>query len=541
LYDKRPGKDLGACPTLCMKKKAAILSVLALISLLCGLALVLVRPTIAVLLRNRIQSSLSEHFQSQVQFSDFDVSVFPMPNATVKGLTLSHHNRKDVPPLIQVDEVFISLHWLGLLGPRLHMTRVDLKGLTLTFPPKQHDTQPKTQGWGRELREKYSVFVEELNASDAQIILLRAQPEKKPLVFLLHRLTLTNLSFEGPAGFEATLTNAVPRGEIHAKGSFGPWDPDTPRATPIQAAYQFLHADLSTIKGLEGTLSSTGSFEGPLDYLNVKGTTSIPNFTLRRVANPIELKTEFSASIDGTNGNTYLHSVEAHFLHSTMSVQGEVVDLNTSVRGRTINLDAQSKQARAEDLIRIAVKTDRPVLNGPAKLKAKIRIPEEDKDLSDRLDVTADFELTDGHFSNQQIQDKIDTLSRKGQGEPKNTEIDHVPTQLDASMHLKDAAIKFSRVHFLVPGASLDMQGTYALGDGALDFRGDLYLDAKLSQTTTGAKSLLLKAVDPFFKGKNGGARVPIKVTGTKDHPIFGLGKEGNAKKPETHNAGGAH
>jgi hypothetical protein len=107
-------------------------------------------------------------------------------------------------------------------------------------------------------------------------------------------------------------------------------------------------------------------------------------------------------------------------------------------------------------------------------------------------------------------------------------------------MHLKDAAINFSRVHFLVPGASLDMQGTYVLGDGGLDFHGDLYLEAKLSQTTTGAKSLLLKAVDPFFRGKNGGARVPIKVTGTKDHPVFGLRKEGSAKKAENHHAGGA-
>jgi hypothetical protein len=48
-------------------------------------------------------------------------------------------------------------------------------------------------------------------------------------------------------------------------------------------------------------------------------------------------------------------------------------------------------------------------------------------------------------------------------------------------------------------------------------------LDAKLSQTTTGVKSFLLKAVDPFFKGKNGGTDIPFKITGTKDHPVFGL------------------
>ena len=49
-------------------------------------------------------------------------------------------------------------------------------------------------------------------------------------------------------------------------------------------------------------------------------------------------------------------------------------------------------------------------------------------------------------------------------------------------------------------------------------------MKAKLSQTVTGAKSFFLRAVDPFFKGKDGkGTSLPIKVTGTKDHPSFGL------------------
>ena len=49
-------------------------------------------------------------------------------------------------------------------------------------------------------------------------------------------------------------------------------------------------------------------------------------------------------------------------------------------------------------------------------------------------------------------------------------------------------------------------------------------MQAKLSQTVTGAKSFFLKAVDPFFKGKNGeGTSLPIKIAGTKDHPSFAL------------------
>jgi hypothetical protein len=36
-------------------------------------------------------------------------------------------------------------------------------------------------------------------------------------------------------------------------------------------------------------------------------------------------------------------------------------------------------------------------------------------------------------------------------------------------------------------------------------------------------KSLLLKPVDPFFKKDGAGAEIPVKVTGTKGSPKFGL------------------
>jgi hypothetical protein len=43
--------------------------------------------------------------------------------------------------------------------------------------------------------------------------------------------------------------------------------------------------------------------------------------------------------------------------------------------------------------------------------------------------------------------------------------------------------------------------------------------------------SFFLKAVDPFFKGKNAGMVVPIKITGAKDHPSFGLDFHDSANK----------
>ena len=61
-----------------------------------------------------------------------------------------------------------------------------------------------------------------------------------------------------------------------------------------------------------------------------------------------------------------------------------------------------------------------------------------------------------------------------------------------------------------------------ALEKEDLDFHGKLRMQAKLSQTMTGAKSFILKAFDPFFR-KNGQTEMPIKITGPRDHPSFGL------------------
>jgi hypothetical protein len=57
-----------------------------------------------------------------------------------------------------------------------------------------------------------------------------------------------------------------------------------------------------------------------------------------------------------------------------------------------------------------------------------------------------------------------------------------------------------------------------------LDFKGQLLLDAKVSQTVTGIKSTLLKVADPLFKQQDGtGSAIPIKIGGSMSKPGFGL------------------
>ena len=96
-------------------------------------------------------------------------------------------------------------------------------------------------------------------------------------------------------------------------------------------------------------------------------------------------------------------------------------------------------------------------------------------------------------------------------------------SNLQGTFILDNTVMTFSKLSFGIPGAVIRLTGTFGLSDEAMDLHGDVRVQAKLSQMTTGFKSILLKAVDPFFKKDGAGAVIPIKITGTRQHPAFGL------------------
>jgi hypothetical protein len=491
--------------------------------LLFVLARYVLGPRIQANVRDRTERVLKTHFASKIEFSSFEVSLYPRIHVTISQLVLRHHGRTDIPPLIQIHTLSMDANLINLLRARPRVALVRLDGLQIHIPPRQPGGEPLIQRTDQDLAEKYPAIIEELRADRASIVIMRAQLEKPAREFPIHCLELHNLSFDRPATFHATLTNSVPTGEIESSGEFGPWQAAVPGKTSATGRYTFQNADLGTLKGLRGILSSEGKFSGPLDYLKVEGTTDTPDFALRTADHPMALHTDFSAVVDGTNGNTYLNNVTARFRQTTIAASGKVEDVDPGIKGRTILLDAVSQQARVQDLIRLAAQTDVPVMTGMARLKAKISIPEGESDLVERLRIHGQFWIADGQFTASRIQEKVDTLSRKGQGQPKATDISGVASEMTGNFDVREGEVTFSHLNFGVTGASVNLAGTYNLDGGALNFHGNLVMQARLSQTTTGAKSFFLKALDPFFKGKNAGTVLAIKITGTKNNPAFGL------------------
>jgi hypothetical protein len=124
------------------------------------------------------------------------------------------------------------------------------------------------------------------------------------------------------------------------------------------------------------------------------------------------------------------------------------------------------------------------------------------------------------------VQEKIAELSRRGRGRPDEEKgSTRVTSKFEGAFKLAGGRLDIPKVSFDVPGALVQLAGTFVLEREAIDFKGTLFMDAKVSDTTTGIKHVLLKIVDPLFRRDGGGSAIPIKISGTRANPSFGLDK----------------
>jgi hypothetical protein len=91
----------------------------------------------------------------------------------------------------------------------------------------------------------------------------------------------------------------------------------------------------------------------------------------------------------------------------------------------------------------------------------------------------------------------------------------------------KTSVLEWNRAGWEVCGEAADadeaVQGSYGLRSESINLHGQLELSAKLSHTTTGIRSVLLRGLDPLFRNGAGGSVLPIKITGSRSNPSFGL------------------
>ena len=469
--------------------------------------------------RERMMRSLRQSFASDLEIKNLEVSIFPRLHASGEELVLRFKGRKDLPPLISLRRFTADASLPRLLAG--HIGQVHLEGLKIQIPPKQERGTQADKPSKRPSHKMADFVIDDMVADGTVLKTYPNKPGKEPLVWEIRRLSLKSAGPSTPMSFRATLVNAKPPGDIETNGNFGPWETDDPGETPVSGDYTFRNADLSVFRGIAGTLSSEGKYRGVLERIEVQGKTDTPDFAVKVSGNRMHLETQFQAVVDGTDGDTYLQPVNAHFGHSSVVARGAVRQTG-SASGKTVFLDVAVEQGRLEDMLRLGVK-GMPIMSGVVSFHAKLVIPPRNVDIAQKMKLDGVFRAVTAHFSHFDVQEKVNKLSHSGQGDPKAPPTDPVASDFAGAFKLDDGVVNFRRLTFRVPGVAVALNGRYGLIDQELDFQGTAKLEAKLSQTTTGFKSFLLKAVDPFFHKKSAGAVLPIKITGKRDQPSFGL------------------
>jgi hypothetical protein len=500
--------------------------------------------------RDKLVQALEKRFASKVEIQSLDIRLFPTFRAVGSKMVFRHKGRTDVPPLFQIERFIASSSLPALLFQRISL--LELEGLRVTVARDKGDENADENGKpddaapgnaessegnesgaaGTSAQEGggppgLGFVVTKIIADGAHIEILPKDKWKQPLTFDLFQLTLHEASESSAMAFDSVMTNPKPPGDIVTSGEFGPWNKDKPRRTPLSGKYTFRNADLSVFKGISGILSSEGSYEGVLERITVEGWTDVPEF--QASGNPVHLKTNYHAVVDGTSGDTYLEPVEASFLQSKIIARGKV-EAEPGKKGKAVSLNVTVSEARVEDMVSIAVPLEgEPPLSGPIQFTTRFYLPPGDEDVVKKLQLDGQFGVEESTFTNK-VQDKVDNLSMKAQGKPEQQPARDAEANFDGEFHMAGGTISFPRIAFAVPGADVKLAGDYALRQKTLDFEGHLLMQAKISETTTGVKSFFLKLADPFFRDHKGKTSIPIKIGGTVKQPDFGLAI-GGAKK----------
>ena len=498
------------------------------------------------ILRARVIETLSARFKSRIELPDFHVSLANGLGVEGTGLKIfseNESNSEQEQPVITVQEFRFQTGFRNLFRTPMHVDTVHIRGMVVDIPHGQQaesgnsmpQPKPAPENAKAKWPKQFRIIVDKLVFDDTQVVIKTHNQGKPPTVLQITKLTMKNVGPGQPLPFQATLINPRPVGNIESTGLFGPFDEAEPRDTPVSGDYSFTHADLSTFRGVSGILSSIGTYNGTLGKIEVDGKTDTPDFRLATSGHAVDLKTDFHAIVDGTDGDTYLRPVVARFLHSSLTANGKVIR-TAEPHGHDIELNVVIDQARIEDLLQFAVKTEPPVISGRVIMHTRMSLPPGPETVIDRLKLNGTFKIVDGTFSSEKIQDRINDLSLRGQGKPqlvKQAGDITVPSDLNGTFRLDTSVMTFSQFEFSVPGARSDVHGQYSLDGNVFDFHGMLKLRAKLSQLTTGWKSMLLKPIDPFFTKDGAGTELPFRVTGTRSEPHFGLdfGNKGNKER----------
>jgi hypothetical protein len=458
---------------------------------------------------------------TKVTVSRFHSTYFMHPGAVAEGVVFTRQNgTAGAPPLIIVQKITIQANYHDFIYRPGYISRIIVDGLHIQVPARG-TSAGSAGGSGGFDGSITRTSVGEIVSSG--VLLEIARRDADPLKFGIHNIRVSSVAARKPMSYTVNLQNPLPPGQIQASGHLGPWNASIGQL-PVSGDYKFDQANLGVFDGIQGTLSSTGHFQGRLGQIEVDGNTSIPDFSLKTKQQKVALKSQFQARVNGTNGDVRLSQVAVQLDGTQITVHGLITGTGAS-KGKITSLDLSSTKARIQDVLRPFVKAPAPPMLGPMNFRAHVVFPSGKTPFFKRVSLVADFNIAHGKFSSADTQSSVDSLSERSRGiKHDDSTSDPVESGLSSHVTLTNGVAKFSNLAMTVPGATARMNGTFNVINEKIDFHGVLKTDVKLSDTTKGIKSVLLKPFDPIFKRKrHQGASIPVEMTGTYSQPHFGM------------------
>ena len=458
-------------------------------------------------------------FASQVKIGHYHRIYFPNPGFMATDIILRRDSAPDLPPFGSAASVTVQGTWLDLLLLRKRVRLVDVTGLHIVIPPlgssANHEDFPPGSSAGF---SGPSAVIGQLRIHESTLDIMRVNGSRYS--FPIQLLIIRNLQKGQALAYDVEMQNAKPTGRILAKGSFGPLNPNNLGATPLSGDFTFAPVNLKELGNISGTLSSKGHFQGTLASIDANATENTPDFAVGG-GQPTQFAASIHCSINGLNGDVVIDGIEAKTGATTIHVQGGVVG---SPKAIDVAIDVQG--GRMQDMMRPFTHEKVPIAGlvwlrshahlAPAKNGSKFL---------QRLSVDGALNAPTERLTDHATEQKLSAFSQRAQGvkspasDPTGANQDSssstdVLSSLNGEARIRDGVLSTKRITLQMPGAEVDLNGSFNLQDRTIHLIGDLRMQSDISHAATGFKSILLKPLIPFFKKKKTGAVIPIAITG---------------------------
>jgi hypothetical protein len=471
-----------------------------------------------------VKPLLEEVLASQVTIGHYHRVYFPNPGFMATEITLRRKTAPDLPPLGSIESVVVEGTWRDLLLMRERVRSVDITKMHIVVPAvgsrEIHEDFPpgSTASFGGP-----SAVLEELRIHDSLLDIMRSSGDR--FSFPIRMLTVRNLQQGQALAYSVDMQNAQPTGHIFSTGSFGPLNDQNLGATPLSGDFIFASVNLHDLGNISGTLISKGHFQGELADIETDATAFTPDFAVDGgKATPVT--TAFRCAINGVNGDVTIRGVDAKTAGTTIHAEGAIAG-----SPKVTDLDLAVFDGRVQDVLRPFLTHEVPVA-GPLWLHSHAHIdgPGDGRGFLERLKVDGNFDVPAEKLTNKATEQKLSAFSQRETGVkdprpdanssaataqiPASNPTGDVLSSLKGHAQIRNGVVSTQRLTFLIPGAGVDLSGTFNLRGGAVHLDGNLRMQADVSHAATGFKSIILKPLIPFFKKKQAGAVVPIAVTG---------------------------